>query len=83
MTGSPDLLEPTLEDVQQARPVIETHVLRTPLRHYPVLSDLLDADVWVKHENYQLLGAFKVRGGINLVSQSSQDERKRGFVTAS
>ena len=83
MTGSPDLIEPTLEDVQQARSAIEGHVLRTPLRHYPVLSDLLDADVWVKHENYQLLGAFKVRGGLNLVSQSSQDELDRGFVTAS
>jgi threonine dehydratase len=43
----------------------------------------LDADVWVKHENFQLLGAFKVRGGINLVSQTSQAERDRGFVTAS
>jgi len=48
-----------------------------------VLSELFDADVWVKHENFQLLGAFKVRGGINLVSQMSQDERNLGFVTAS
>jgi threonine dehydratase len=83
MTSSPNLIEPTLADIQQARSAIENHVFRTPLRHYPVLSELLDADVWVKHENFQLLGAFKVRGGINLVSQMSQAERDRGFVTAS
>ena len=83
MPDAPGLKEPTLDDILQARTAIENHVLRTPLRHYPVLSELLDADVWVKHENFQLLGAFKVRGGINLVSQTTLDERDRGFVTAS
>ena len=39
--------------------------------------------MWVKHENLQLLGAFKVRGGINLISRTSEEERARGFVTAS
>lgn len=83
MTDAHDLIEPTIEDVLKAKIVIKDHVLRTPVRHYPVLSELLDADVWVKHENFQILGAFKVRGGINLVSQASQDDRDRGFVTAS
>jgi threonine dehydratase len=83
MPDAPGLTEPTLDDILQARTAIEDHVLRTPIRHYPVLSELLDADVWVKHENFQLLGAFKVRGGINLVSQTTLDERERGFVTAS
>jgi len=78
-----NLIEPTINDIHRARTAIRGHILRTPLRHYPVLSQLLDADVWVKHENFQLLGAFKVRGGINLVSQTSQAERDRGFVTAS
>ena len=83
MTDSAKLTEPTLQDIYTARSAIESRVTHTPIRHYPVLSELLDADVWVKHENFQLLGAFKVRGGINLVSQSSQEERDRGFVTAS
>jgi threonine dehydratase len=83
MTDSSIPIEPTIEDIQRARSAIESHVLHTPIRHYPVLSELLDADVWVKHENFQLLGAFKVRGGINLVSQTSQEERERGFITAS
>ena len=83
MTDAPELVEPTIDDIHRAKSAIEGHILRTPLRHYPVLSELLGADVWVKHENFQLLGAFKVRGGINLVSQLSQDELDRGFVTAS
>jgi threonine dehydratase len=39
--------------------------------------------VWVKHENHQPTGAFKVRGGVNLVAQLTPDERERGLVTAS
>ena len=83
MTDASSLKEPTLDDIHRARTAIAGHILRTPLRHYPVLSELLDADVWVKHETFKLLGAFKVRGGINLVSQTTRDERDRGFVTAS
>ncbi|MDA1279791.1 MAG: pyridoxal-phosphate dependent enzyme [Chloroflexi bacterium] len=83
MSGIPNPDVPKIEDVYAARKVIASHVLRTPLRHYPVLSEILGADVWVKHENFQLLGAFKIRGGINLVSQTTKEERNRGFVTAS
>ncbi len=82
MSLSP-LPEPTITDVYDARRKIAAHVHRTPLRRYPILSEMLDADVWVKHENMQLLGAFKVRGGINLVSRTTPEERALGFVTAS
>ena len=37
----------------------------TPLRKSAELSSVVGADVWVKHENFQVTGAFKVRGGIN------------------
>ena len=77
------LPEPTISDVYNARRAIDAHVHRTPLRRVPGLCESLDADVWVKHENLQILGAFKVRGGVNLVSRTSQEERRRGFVTAS
>jgi threonine dehydratase len=39
--------------------------------------------VWVKHENYQPVGAFKVRGGVNLVASLREDEKRRGVITAS
>jgi threonine dehydratase len=74
---------PTFEDVLQARTRIAPHLRPTPLYTWPVLSELVGAEIWVKHENHQPVGAFKVRGGINLVSQLSDEERERGLVTAS
>lgn len=74
---------PTFADVEAARTRIADHIFRTPLRHYPSLSELIGAEIWVKHENFQALGAFKVRGGINLVSQLSADEIASGLITAS
>ena len=74
---------PTFADVLDARTRIAPHLLRTPLREYPPLGRLVDATVFVKHENHLPTGAFKVRGGINLVSQLSEDERRRGVVASS
>src|ERR671935_186245 len=48
-----------------------------------VAHELLDAEVFVKHENHQPVGAFKVRGGVNLVSQLNAEERERGVIAAS
>ena len=73
----------TLHDVLEARKTIAPYVPRTPLHHYAALSQLLDAEVRLKHENHQALGAFKVRGGINLLAHMSQEERDRGVITAS
>lgn len=74
---------PTFQDVLKARAVIGSYLLRTPLYRYPSLCQLLGCEVYVKHENHQPVGAFKVRGGINLVSQLSDDERRRGVIAAS
>ncbi len=74
---------PTFADILSARRVIRPHVTRTPLRHYLSLSAAVGAEVYLKHENYQVTGAFKVRGGINLVSRLSGEERERGIISAS
>jgi threonine dehydratase len=74
---------PTLADVLEARLRIAPHLRQTPLFRYAALDDLLGAEVHVKHENHQPIGAFKVRGGVNLVAQLDADERERGVVTAS
>ena len=74
---------PTIQDVLHARRVIAPYLAPTPLHHYPMLDTLLDAKVYVKHENYQPIGAFKVRGGINFMAHLSPEERARGVVTAS
>jgi threonine dehydratase len=75
--------QPTYEDVLRARDQIAPYLLRTPLQEYPALNELVGARVFIKHENYQPTGAFKVRGGINLISQLSKDERARGVAAAS
>ncbi len=74
---------PTLRDVLAAKRRIQPFLPRTPLHSYPALDLLVGTEVFVKHENYQPVGAFKVRGGINLVSQLSPAEKERGVITAS
>lgn len=74
---------PTFQDILAARARIRPHLARTPLHRYPALDDLIGAAVYVKHENYQPVGAFKVRGGINLVARLSGEERARGLIAAS
>ena len=74
---------PTLQDVIGASRRIAPYVTRTPLHRYLSLDRLLDAEVYVKHENHQRLGAFKMRGGVNLISQLSDDEKRRGVTAAS
>lgn len=74
---------PTFLDVLRARVVVNRYLKPTPLYRYPALDRLLDAAVYIKHENYQPIAAFKVRGGINLISQLSQEERSSGVATAS
>lgn len=74
---------PTLQDIRAARVRISSLLPRTPLYSYPQLSELLESDVYVKHENHLPTGAFKVRGGLNLISQMDTEQRKRGVITAS
>jgi threonine dehydratase len=74
---------PGIDDVRKAREVIAPHLRATPLYGYPSLDKLLSASAFVKHENHQPVGAFKVRGGVNLVAQLDADERERGVIAAS
>jgi threonine dehydratase len=81
---SPALLEiPTVADVEDARTRIAPHLQPTPLYTNGALSELVGAEIFVKHENHLPTCAFKVRGGVNLVSQLSDDDRRRGVLTAS
>ena len=74
---------PTLRDVYQARATIAPYFARTPLTRSPALSAALDAEVYLKHEEHLPLGAFKARGGVNLLANMSAAERARGIITAS
>lgn len=74
---------PTLADVQRARQVIASYLTPTPLVRPPALSTLLGFDAYVKCENLQPIGAFKVRGGLYLFSQLPKEQLANGVVTAS
>ncbi len=77
------LREPDLTDVLSARRIIDRYLRRTPLLNPGDLSELLGADVYVKCENLQPIGAFKVRGGLNLGYHLTPEERAGGLITAS
>jgi len=74
---------PQFRDVLLAQRQIGRYLPRTPMHHYPALDTLIGTETYVKHENYQPVGAFKVRGGINLISQMDPAERERGVIAAS
>src|SRR5712691_1711046 len=78
-----ELRKPTFADILDAARQIRSYVEPTPLRHYPALDRLVGAEVHVKHENHNPTGAFKVRGGVNLVSRLTDEERDRGVIAAS
>src|SRR5437016_1842021 len=75
--------EPAFTDVLDAARQIRPYLEPTPLRRYPALDRLVGVEIYVKHENHNPTGAFKVRGGVNLVSRLSEDERRRGVIAAS
>lgn len=71
----------TLSDIQQARRVIAKHAIRTPLVRLNV--DSAPAEIYLKLENLQPIGAFKIRGAANAIARLSLEELERGVVTAS
>jgi threonine dehydratase len=74
---------PTLQDVHEAQPRVYSVMQRSPLLRHPSLEQWLGCNAWVKHENYNPTGAFKIRGGLNLLAQLSADDRRRGVISAS
>jgi threonine dehydratase len=75
----------SFDDVLRARQRIRPHLDATPLREYPTLNEAVGSEikVFVKHENMNPTGAFKVRNGLSAIGALSLDERKRGVVAAS
>jgi threonine dehydratase len=74
---------PTLDDVVAARARVYAHMRPSPLLHHPLLDEWIGSCVWVKHENHNPTGSFKIRGGLNLVAQLADEQRRRGVLAAS
>src|SRR5947208_7494709 len=71
---------PTYADVVSAATVVHRYLRPTPLYEWPALSRLLGCRYYLKHENHTPTTAFKVRGGIYLISRLSEDEKQRGVI---
>jgi threonine dehydratase len=74
---------PTLQDINAARKIVYRNLKPTPLHHYPTLSALIGAEIFIKHENHQPVGAFKVRGGLVMAAGLNEKQRQGGLFTAS
>lgn len=73
----------TLDDVKQAQERIRGFVLRTPLLRVPALDEALGCEVYLKPENLQHTGSFKLRGATNCILSLGGEEKKRGIVACS
>ncbi len=70
-------------DAELAADRLSKLVVETPLSYSPQFSQATGANVWLKLENLQDTGSFKLRGATNRLLAMSADERRRGCVTAS
>jgi len=74
---------PEARNVWEAKKRITPYVLRTPLIFSPYLSELLGAKIFLKLENLQEVGAFKIRGAANKILSLDEGAKKRGVTTYS
>jgi threonine dehydratase len=70
-------------EVRVAAAALAGVATRTPVHRSRVLSELVGTDVWLKCENLQRAGSFKIRGAYTRISRLSDDEKARGVVAAS
>ncbi len=76
-------LDPQISDVLLAARFLRGKVRHTPTERSDALSGLSGADVFLKWENQQICGSFKIRGALNKMFSLSDEERAKGVVTAS
>ena len=70
-----------LEKIKQAQKNIQKVVTNTPFSYAPILSQMIGNDIYLKKENLQLTGAFKIRGAFNKIA--SLDKNIKGVIAAS
>jgi threonine dehydratase len=80
---APATAGPTLEDFEAAREVVSRVAETTPMESSRFLAEVLGSPVFLKCENLQRTGSYKIRGAYNRISQLSAEEKARGVVAAS
>jgi len=74
---------PTLDDIRQAHQRIQSHVHRTPVLHSELLDQIAGCSVYFKCENFQKIGAFKMRGATNAILSLEKPQLEKGVATHS
>jgi len=72
----------SVEQIRAAREVVYRTLKPTPLIEHPLLGREIGARVFLKHENHQVTGAFKIRGGLNFMSHFAHERASDGVITA-
>ncbi|MBD3206287.1 pyridoxal-phosphate dependent enzyme [Candidatus Bathyarchaeota archaeon] len=72
-----------LSQIYEAQKRIRRWARRTPMEYSIGLSDICGGDVWLKLENYQVTGSFKIRGATNKILSLTEEEMRKGVVTSS
>ena len=72
-----------LEDILRAEKIISKHIVTTPVVQSKALSAAIEEQIYLKLENQQITGSFKIRGAINAISNLNQAQKKAGVVTLS
>jgi len=72
-----------LSEIVQAKRRISKVINKTPFAYAPLLSESVGTKVYLKKENLQLTGAYKIRGAYNKIASLSDEERSQGVVAAS
>jgi threonine dehydratase len=75
-------LIPTLAEIEEAAVIIRETVPPTPQYRWPLLCARLGTEVWVKHENHTVAGAFKLRGGLTYFHHLARKQKPAGVVSA-
>ena len=73
----------TLNDIKEAKANLENIALNTPITKAPILSETFNSEIYLKKDNLQLTGSFKLRGAFNRIAKLSQEKRDKGVVAAS
>lgn len=74
---------PTITNLQETYARVKPHVHQTPILTSVLINDLAEAELFFKCENFQKMGAFKMRGAINAILNLSEEQKKAGVVTHS
>ena len=72
-----------LNEIKKARENIKDIINKTPLLHSPIFSSITNCSVYMKCENLQVTGAYKIRGALNKIRSLTEDEKSKGVVCSS